>query len=102
MVLKSIGVLSAAKILGLMYAAMGLLMGIVFAAIFSMLPSGADGPNDIPSWIAPMFGMGSIIVMPIMYGLMGFVGGAIGALIYNGLAGMMGGLELRLEPSTRT
>ena len=40
MVLKSIGVLSAAKILGLMYAAMGLLMGIVFAAIFSMLPSG--------------------------------------------------------------
>ena len=44
-----------------------------------------------------MFGMGAIVIMPIFYGCMGFIGGAIAAVIYNSLAGMMGGLELRLE-----
>jgi hypothetical protein len=96
MVLKSIGVLSAAKIVGVMYAVLGLITGLVFAGIFSMLPGFSAG-TDTPAWIAPMFGMGSIVMFPIMYGIGGFVGGALGALIYNGLAGMMGGLELRLE-----
>jgi hypothetical protein len=34
MVLKSVGVLSAAKIVGLMYAILGLIMGLLFAASF--------------------------------------------------------------------
>jgi hypothetical protein len=38
--------------------------------------------------------------MPIFYGCMGFIGGALGAVVYNALAGMMGGLELRLEAKT--
>ena len=99
MVLKSVGVLSAAKIVGLMYAILGLFTGLIFAAVFSFLPAGLDTPNDIPHWIAPMFGLGSLVVMPIMYGVMGFIGGAIGAVIYNVLAGMMGGLVLRIEPT---
>ena len=102
MVLKSVGVLSAAKIVGLMYAILGLLMGLIFAAVFSLMPAGLDSPSDVPGWIAPMFGVGSIVVMPIMYGIMGFIGGAIGAAIYNVLAGMMGGLVLRIEPASQT
>ena len=99
MVLKSIGVLSAAKIVGVMYAVMGLIMGLVFAGLFSMIPAMApSGQDQIPSWIAPMFGVGSIVILPIMYGIMGFIGGAIGAVIYNVLAGAIGGLELHLEP----
>ena len=49
-----------------------------------------------------MFGTGAILMMPIFYGCMGFVGGAIAAVVYNALAGMMGGLELKLETTTRT
>ena len=37
------------------------------------------------------------IAAPIMYGLMGFVMGAIGALIYNLIAGWVGGIEMELE-----
>ena len=99
MVLKSVGVLSAAKIVGLMYAILGLIAGLFFAAIFSIIPmadAGATNPG-IPAWFAPMFGTGAILIMPIVYGCMGFVGGAIAAVIYNALSGMMGGLELRLE-----
>ena len=101
MVLKSIGVLSAAKIVGFMYAVLGLVMGLIFAAIFSLIPAVAGGNSDMPGWLAPMFGMGAIVIMPIFYGCMGFIGGALGAVIYNALAGMMGGLELRLEATTR-
>ena len=98
MVLRSIGVLSAAKIVGVMYAALGLIMGLVFGAFFSLMPMGMEGTSEVPRWIAPMFGMGAIIVAPIFYGCMGFIGGALGAVIYNAFAGMMGGIELRLEP----
>ena len=101
MVLKSVGVLSAAKIVGLMYAILGLIMGLFFAAIFSMIPMNDAANPDMPTWLAPMFGTGAILIMPIFYGCMGFVGGAIAAVVYNALSGMMGGLELRLETTTK-
>lgn len=99
MVLKSIGVMSAAKVVGVLYAVMGLLLGVVFGAIFSLIPSAmaADG-GEVPGWLAPMFGLGAIVFMPVLYGICGFIGGAIAAAIYNALAGIIGGLELRLEP----
>ena len=103
MVLKSIGVLSAAKIIGLMYAILGLITGLFFAAFFAMIPLADGGANpDMPTWLAPMFGTGALVTMPILYGCMGFVGGALAAVIYNALAGMMGGLELKLETTART
>ena len=42
--------------------------------------------------------------MPLIYGAMGFVGGAIGALIYNLFAKWVGGIELEMElrPQTLT
>ena len=102
MVLKSIGVMSAAKVVGVLYAVIGLLLGVLFGAVFAMIPTMASGPaNEIPGWLAPMFGFGAIVFMPVLYGICGFVGGAIAAAIYNGLAGIIGGLELRLETSTR-
>jgi hypothetical protein len=101
MVLKSIGVMSAAKIVGVMYAALGLVAGLMFAGLSSMFAASAGSQPDFPGWIAPIFGVGAIVIMPLVYGLCGFIGGAIGAVIYNAFAGMMGGLELRLEPTVR-
>ena len=104
MVLKSIGVLSAAKIVGLMYVVLGLIMGVLFAVIFSLIPASFDtaaGPAEMPRFFGPVFGVGAIVIMPIFYGVIGFVGGALAAVIYNAFAGMIGGLELRLEPTTR-
>ena len=98
MVLKKIGVLSAAKIAGVLYAAIGLCMGLVFAGLFSLLPQMAPpSEGQMPAWFGAMFGVGSIVILPIMYGIMGFIGGAIGAVIYNIFAGVVGGLELELE-----
>jgi hypothetical protein len=38
-----------------------------------------------------------MIAIPIIYGIIGFIGGAIGALLYNLFAGMVGGVEIEVE-----
>ena len=44
-----------------------------------------------------LFGVGSIILFPILYGILGFLGGLITALPYNLIARFVGGIELELE-----
>jgi hypothetical protein len=102
MVLKRIGVLSMAKMAAVLYAVMGLVGGLMFATVFSLI--GFAGPTtdpDFPAWLAPMFGIGSIVILPIVYGVIGAIAGTIGALVYNAFAGMVGGIELHLEPAAR-
>jgi hypothetical protein len=104
MVLKRIGAFSCGKILGALYAVIGLIIGAVItlislfgAALTSAL--GANPPPDMPGGpvIAVVIGVGAIILMPIIYGLLGFFSGLIGALIYNVMARMVGGVKLELE-----
>ena len=86
---KKIGVLSFAKILGLLYAIFGLIVG----ALFSLFPlTGFVGAADVGLF----FGTASIIIFPIIYGIMGFIGGLITAFFYNLVAGKIGGLELEI------
>ena len=40
--------------------------------------------------------------MPVLYGAMGFVSGAIGALLYNLFARWVGGFELEMEVRPQT
>ncbi len=44
-----------------------------------------------------VMGIGMMIGLPIFYGVLGFIMGAIGALIYNGVAGIVGGMKFELE-----
>lgn len=44
-----------------------------------------------------LFGVGSVIFLPVFYGILGFVSGLIGALLYNGAARLIGGIEIELE-----
>ena len=52
----------------------------------------------IPAWLGPVFGVGAIVVLPIIYGVLGLIGGAIAAALYNLFSGMVGGIELDLQP----
>jgi hypothetical protein len=38
-----------------------------------------------------------MVGLPIMYGLIGFIGGAIGALLYNIFSNLVGGIEIEVE-----
>jgi hypothetical protein len=96
MVISKIGVLSLGKMMGVTYALLGLLVGGVFALI-SLAGAGIASASDegaVPAFVSAMFGVGAVIVLPIFYGVMGFISGLIGALIYNVVSGMIGGVEL--------
>ena len=85
---KRIGVLSLAKILGFLYAIFGLVLGALFS-IFSLFGFGADETGLF-------FGLASIIIVPLLYAVFGFVGGIITAFFYNLIAGKIGGLEVEI------
>ena len=95
MIIKRIGPLSCAKLSGLLYAVIGLLIGGVFsmaamAGAFASETAGAAG-------IGAIMGVGAVIAFPILYGLMGFVATLIAAWLYNVAAGIVGGVEVDIQ-----
>ncbi len=92
-VVKRIGVGSAAKVYGLTLGILGVFIGMLYALMFSFLPAFNDMPGG-------GFGIAMLIITPILYGVIGFVFGALGAFVYNFVAGKFGGLEIELsEPN---
>jgi hypothetical protein len=94
---KSFGVLSVAKIAGLCYGAMGLLF-VPFFFMFGVIGMMAGRQAGAPgASLGPVLGVLLALIMPIIYGGMGFVMGALGAFIYNLMAGWIGGIEVELQ-----
>ena len=91
--LKRIDVVSVGVMLAVFYAILGLIAGGFFS-LFAIIGVAAQNGNAIPGLI---FGIGAIIVMPLTYGTMGFIFGAIGALLYNACASLVGGIKFDLE-----
>lgn len=85
--IRRFGVGQTAKVIGVLYA----LMGLVFVPVF--LIASMYSPNK------PAFGAGFALVLPIVYGALGFIFTAIGCAIYNFVAGLVGGIEVELDGS---
>jgi hypothetical protein len=51
----------------------------------------------MPAGMAAAFGVGAVVILPIMYGVFGVLGGAVGAALYNVFAGMVGGVEVDMS-----
>ena len=98
MVIRRIGVASAASLFGVFNAFMGLIIGAFFALI-SVLGAGFIGEADpeMPPFFGALFGIGAVVILPIFYGILGVITGALGAAIYNLVAGMVGGLRLETQ-----
>ena len=99
--IKRMGVFSCAKIYSITLAAMGLIVGVIYGLIFIVLGGAmmAGGGRDagMAGGSTLVIGLVMMIAIPVMYGIIGFVAGIIGALVYNVAAGIVGGLELELE-----
>ena len=101
MVIKSIGPMSLAKIMGLLYAGLGFIFGCLFA-LFSLLGGAAmmagnqEGSAMGGGFMAGI-GLGAVILFPIFYGVMGFIMGLISALLFNVVTKFAGGLELEVQ-----
>jgi hypothetical protein len=101
MIVKRVGVFSLAKIQSVVMAAVGLVIGVPLGLIMMifgaaiMAAGGSDGRAG--GGVGIGIGLFYMIGLPIMYGVLGFVTGAISALVYNVASGFLGGLELELE-----
>jgi hypothetical protein len=95
MVLKRVGAVSLAKVMGTLYVFVGLLIGGVFSLI--SLAGLAAQQQEGPAVFGFLFGAGAVIWIPVVYGLLGFIGALIMAGFYNLVAGMVGGVRLEIE-----
>ena len=109
MMVKRIGVLSAAKMYSMVGFGIGLIVGVIyglivmmFGAAMMMSTSGTRGGGAGAGAGASGIVIGLLIMVgfPIMYGVICFIGGALGAFIYNIAAKIAGGIELELENAT--
>jgi hypothetical protein len=101
MQVKRVGVFSYAKITAVTCAVFGLIIGVIYGLIVIIFgaailagagrDSGTAGAGSIVAGLLMMIGF------PIFYAIIGFIFGAIGALVYNIASGFVGGIELELE-----
>jgi len=101
MTIRRFGVISVAKMHGLLMFIFGLIIGILyglFFIVFGAAMSAAGGSDArVGGMSSIVAGIGFMIGVPILYGILGFVMGIIGALIYNALSGIIGGIKFELE-----
>lgn len=96
-VLKAIEPLPAAKIAGVI----GLLWGLLVAIAVLVFQAGFDQYMGrfytVYNVAFPNAGVFDIVMLPVFYGLLGFVGAYILAWLYNHLAKELGGIKVDLK-----
>jgi hypothetical protein len=102
MTIKRFGVISVAKMYGLLLFVVGALIGVIYGLIFilfgaAMTAVGPGRESAAGGISTVVIGILLMIGIPIMYGVLGFISGAIGALVYNAVAGVIGGVKFELE-----
>ena len=104
--ISSIPVMPLAMMLGVISAIIGLIIGIFYALVFGTIIS--TFPTNSPTtpeyfnlnMFSVLFGVGAIIIMPIIGFIGGLIQGVIVAVLYNFLAPRIGGVKLRFKEQT--
>jgi len=98
-VIREIGVLSLGKVAGIIYACIGLIVGVIVALV-SMLGgfAGLAGEGGAAAgFIGMVLGAGAVFILPIFYGVLGALIGMLVAVIYNVAARLVGGIEITID-----
>jgi hypothetical protein len=102
MTINRVGPLSCARIAGVIYGAIGLLIG-AFISLFAVLGMAISstqpgiGRNPMSPLIGAVMGIGAIVFCPVFYGALGFVLALIGSWLYNLIATKVGGIEVDIS-----
>src|SRR3569833_3009087 len=100
MIIRRVGPLSCAKIAGIIYAVLGLVLGAavsMFAMIGAALSSTQRPETALTPILGVVFGVGAIVMLPLFYGVIGSLSWPIGAWRYNLIAAKLGGIEIDVE-----
>lgn len=91
---KRFGVLQTAKFAAVMYFIFTVILMIPFGLISIIIGSATGGKEG---FFGVMFGGAFMLFMPLIYAVLGFVFVAIGCLVYNLIAKLVGGIEIEIE-----
>jgi hypothetical protein len=99
--IKRISPVQAGKMFGIFYGGMALLI-VPFFLLAGALGAFAQHANNqsagnVPAALVAGFSLGLALLLPVIYGVMGFVFGIIGAALYNLVASWIGGFEVEVE-----
>ena len=78
-----------ALIVGVTYVLFGIIIGVLMYLFTSMIPMPAPFGSTVR-------GVGAIFI-PLFYGVFGYISGFIGAMIYNLVAGTVGGIKVTVS-----
>ncbi|WP_298670433.1 hypothetical protein [uncultured Methanofollis sp.] len=95
--IKHLGIFSVAKISGVLYLIIGLIVGFIFA-LLSLL--GMVAPGGAGMATAGLGGIALLIMtffFAIFYGILGFIIGGLFAWLYNIAAAWVGGIEMEIR-----
>lgn len=97
---RKVGIVPTAGLVGAGMASLGLLAGVAYSfggAVFDLLVSlGWVSSPSSGAWSTPGLGRGTalaflaLIGMPLIFGVVGLVAGAVGAVLYNGVTRVVG------------
>ena len=95
--LNRVDPVSAGKVFGCLYAFLGIFGGMFIGGMMLLeagVNRGGNGPGESFGLI---LGAMMLVLVPIGYGLMGFIIGLLMSLVYNLVAGYFGGLVLEVN-----
>lgn len=92
MTVRRIEPISLARITGIIYAIIGLIVALPAGCMAAMVGTGAGEGMFFGG-----LGILLVVVYPVVLGVVGLIGGLITALIYNFVAGRFGGVVLEVE-----
>ncbi len=96
--IKRFGVISVAKFTAVLTALYGLLIGIIAAFSGRFDPVAAGLGHDVPGTIGLIgLGVGIVVLFVLAAALIGFIAGAILAVLYNIAFSTTGGIEVELD-----
>jgi hypothetical protein len=98
-VIREIGVLSLGKVAGIVYACMGLIVGVIVAlvSVLGGFAGLAHRGGAAAGFFAMVLGAGAVFILPVFYGVLGALIGMLVAVIYNVAARLVGGIEITID-----
>jgi hypothetical protein len=97
-IVRRIGVMSLGKLMGITYGCLALVFMPFFLIAGGMAMLGAHGTDNASAMGGGIGIVVMALIFPVIYAVMGFVGGIIAAFIYNLASNWVGGIEIELAP----
>jgi hypothetical protein len=99
MVLRRVGVLSAGKVTGSLWAVYALIWGAIMSVLsvagVALNTHAQIGSRGLPEAFGGALAL--VTIVPILYGIVRFLVGVISSFLYNLIARFIGGIKIELE-----